>query len=374
MTLHWRPPRAASGDRRFLLIEDDLARAFEVRRVVVADALAVPGAETDPEVDLVVPGSGGPAGRRRLAGSAAGRYQVDEGRLLHLLQGHAPDVLWLEHWHLAVARSTWKTLQRAGVRVVFDWDMRSRYFSTGATWFASRDPVRAALMAAEAASLRRFERSFLRQFDAVTVPSAVEARELASLLRRPVEQVIVEEPLRRLPATRPAAGSGIIGFLGSGYRPNQDALDWFIRRVWPSVQRALPTTSLHVAGDGLVVQPAPGVHALGRVDSAEQFIENCDVFISPVGYGSGTQNKIAQALALGVPVVAHPHGAGPFLGHAHLWSARSVRQWRGCLEAALVAQPVLDLPKAPARGSSARQVVRALLEPGAQALLGDQMR
>jgi glycosyltransferase involved in cell wall biosynthesis len=102
-----------------------------------------------------------------------------------------------------------------------------------------------------------------------------------------------------------------VGFVASEYPPNIDAINWFIREVWPSVQR--PGVELRVFGNvyrKLSKTQPEGVVLYGFAPSLEQVYSNeIDVVINPVRFGSGLKIKNIEALGNGLPLITTSHGA-----------------------------------------------------------------
>ncbi len=98
------------------------------------------------------------------------------------------------------------------------------------------------------------------------------------------------------------------------YRPNRDAVDYFVDHVWPGVRQAEPGARFVVTGalpdptplNGL--REAPGVTLAGLVDDYPTFVSSSGVLAVPLASGGGTRIKILEALALGCPVVSTPKG------------------------------------------------------------------
>jgi polysaccharide biosynthesis protein PslH len=59
-----------------------------------------------------------------------------------------------------------------------------------------------------------------------------------------------------------------------------------------------------IAGIG----PQRGVHVVGEVPSAPEFLRGLSVLVFPLDRGSGMKVKVLEALASGVPVVTTPAG------------------------------------------------------------------
>lgn len=94
------------------------------------------------------------------------------------------------------------------------------------------------------------------------------------------------------------------------YRPNVDAMVWFVRDVLPMI----PNAKLLIVGQ----KPTSAISALakegrvevtGRVDSVIPYLHHSTVYIAPLRMGSGTRLKILEALACECAIVATPLAA-----------------------------------------------------------------
>lgn len=105
----------------------------------------------------------------------------------------------------------------------------------------------------------------------------------------------------------------VLMFLGAmDYFPNQDAVVWFVREVWPKVRAAHPKAVFRIVGS----KPGPGVTALaspengvdvtGFVPDVRPYLREADVFVAPLRIARGVQNKVLEAMAAGLPVVSRP--------------------------------------------------------------------
>jgi sugar transferase (PEP-CTERM/EpsH1 system associated) len=110
--------------------------------------------------------------------------------------------------------------------------------------------------------------------------------------------------------------ANLIAFVGRmDYFPNQQAVTDFCRDVWPSLREARPQLRLQVVG---AEPPArirnlgavPGVTVTGSVEDVRPYVRRSALTIAPLRIARGTQNKILESLAMGVPVVASPQAAG----------------------------------------------------------------
>jgi hypothetical protein len=98
------------------------------------------------------------------------------------------------------------------------------------------------------------------------------------------------------------------------YFPNQQAVTDFCDHVLPKVQNARPEASFTIIGaepPRAVRELArrPGVTVTGTVADVRAFVRRSAVSVAPLRIARGVQNKILEAMAMGVPVVASPQTA-----------------------------------------------------------------
>lgn len=98
------------------------------------------------------------------------------------------------------------------------------------------------------------------------------------------------------------------------YRPNIDAVMWFVKNAWPGLKREFPEARFIIAG----MNPSPaiqrlskasGIEITGFVDSMLPYYHQSDYFVAPFTIARGVQNKVLQAFACGLPVISSPMGA-----------------------------------------------------------------
>ncbi len=107
------------------------------------------------------------------------------------------------------------------------------------------------------------------------------------------------------------------------YRPNTDAVHWFVRHSLPEVLRAIPDARLVVMGR----QPTSEVRLLagrhvtvtGEVADDLPYFQRADLFVLPMRFGGGTRLKLLQAMASALPIVTTTMGASgiPFQHGVH---------------------------------------------------------
>ncbi len=112
-----------------------------------------------------------------------------------------------------------------------------------------------------------------------------------------------------------AVDSQIILFVGAlVYKPNREALAFFIENILPLIRNSCPQAILRVVGRTGADQrfswaDAVGVEFLGTVENLDPIIETAAIEVCPMLYGLGTRIKILEALSFGKPVVSTSVGA-----------------------------------------------------------------
>jgi sugar transferase (PEP-CTERM/EpsH1 system associated) len=93
------------------------------------------------------------------------------------------------------------------------------------------------------------------------------------------------------------------------YLPNVDAVTWFVTDILPRVQQAVPGAHFVICGSrpNPAVQALarrPGVTVTGRVADVRPYLDAAEVFVAPLRIARGIQNKVLEAMAMNLPVVA----------------------------------------------------------------------
>jgi len=106
-----------------------------------------------------------------------------------------------------------------------------------------------------------------------------------------------------------------ISFLG-GYqhRPNVDAVEYFVKEIWPRIHAREPDMVFHAIGSHCPdeLQRLHGrnnVNIVGFVEDLDRHFDQIRISVAPIRYGAGIKGKVAMAMSYGVPVVATACGA-----------------------------------------------------------------
>ena len=173
------------------------------------------------------------------------------------------------------------------------------------------------IYAREARCLSRFEVDAMRHARATLIVNDREKQMLQAL--DATARIHVMEngvDLEMFQPQAPPAPSQTVVFCGvMNYAPNEEGALWIAREVWPLVKKQQPSASLMLVG----ASPTASVRALALMDSSitvtgtvpdvRPFLWSAAVAAAPLQTARGVQNKVLEALAAGIPVVATPQVA-----------------------------------------------------------------
>lgn len=105
-----------------------------------------------------------------------------------------------------------------------------------------------------------------------------------------------------------------IGYIGAmNWFPNIEGVKWFFDEVWNKAFLSQTKIHFHLAGRAISKDfyefASANVTIHGEVEDAYQFINNCDIMITPLFSGSGIRIKIVESMLLGKPVITTTIGA-----------------------------------------------------------------
>ncbi|MFX0196254.1 MAG: glycosyltransferase [Candidatus Hodarchaeota archaeon] len=159
--------------------------------------------------------------------------------------------------------------------------------------------------------IRKLELEVLRRFDGCVVVSPDDKQFIKSFL--PELNVSVAANGVDCEYYKPyssEAGSNAIIFTGNmSYPPNVDAVLYFYNDIFPLIRSEIPQVELLVVG----ADPTKEIEELsldgqvtvtGFVKDIRPYFHRSSVFVCPLRIGTGIKNKILEAMAMGVPIVA----------------------------------------------------------------------
>ncbi len=165
--------------------------------------------------------------------------------------------------------------------------------------------------------LERYEAQLYETFDLCLVTSEDDRHAMTEYVPLPLERIAVVAngvDTRLYRADSPTAIGRTLIYPGAmTYRPNLDAMLYFIREIWSEITRILPDVTLTITGstrgvDVSELRQARGVRFTGYVDDIRPWVAQSSACVVPLRQGAGTRLKVLEAMALGTPVVSTSKG------------------------------------------------------------------
>lgn len=173
---------------------------------------------------------------------------------------------------------------------------------------------KSAVYSAEAVRLLWYERSVARRFQRCLVVTEEERQEMVRAIPHARSAVAANgvdvdyfapELVERLGPAEPDR----LVFVGvMDYYPNEEGMEFFCREVLPLIRERRPAVALSIVGarptDKVkALGELPGVTVTGAVDDIRPFMARAAVAVVPLRLARGVQNKVLEALSMGIPVV-----------------------------------------------------------------------
>lgn len=186
-------------------------------------------------------------------------------------------------------------------------------FSEGMKQRAKRNPWLGWFYKMESDRLALFEKNVYRDFNNHTIISEQEKERLrlATTERLVVLPNGVDESFFEF--TPNASPTFDLVFIGNmGYSPNIEAAEYIVQHIMPELWKKYPEFRLLIAG----ARPSYDVRKLageggrivvrGWVNDIRNAYRDGRIFVAPMFSGIGLQNKILEAMALGIPCITTP--------------------------------------------------------------------
>ena len=92
------------------------------------------------------------------------------------------------------------------------------------------------------------------------------------------------------------------------YDPNVDAVLYFVDEIMPIILKAFPNVKFLIAGQRPIdkvkaLDNGKNIFVTGFIPDLSETYNSASVVVAPLRFGAGTQNKVLEAMSMGIPVV-----------------------------------------------------------------------
>jgi GT2 family glycosyltransferase/glycosyltransferase involved in cell wall biosynthesis len=157
--------------------------------------------------------------------------------------------------------------------------------------------------------IRERELATMSKVDLTLVCSEVEFEIIKNLhTRSKIGILTVPIEVQGRAATSFQKRKDIVFIGGFGHLPNQDAVLYYIKEIWPLISIQLPGVKCKIVGSEMPKEfstlASDTVILRGYVENLHDILDDCRLSVAPLRYGAGIKGKIVSSLSFGVPCVA----------------------------------------------------------------------
>ncbi len=160
--------------------------------------------------------------------------------------------------------------------------------------------------------MRKFEKKYFSKFREIVVSSPLDAEIIRSFCPHSNVTVIpngVDAQYFKPPSSDPTEPRLIFSGV-MDYSQNILAMTFFCKSIFPLIRTKIPETRLLIVGrnpaDEILdlEKRIPGIEVTGTVEDIRPYLAQSQVYVCPLKSGAGIKNKILEAWAAGLPIVA----------------------------------------------------------------------
>lgn len=110
----------------------------------------------------------------------------------------------------------------------------------------------------------------------------------------------------------PVLDKSIVIVGGLSWYPNREAVEYFLRKIWPLINKKIPGMRVDIVGRNpsdeilKLAENEDSVFIHGFVDDVRKYLWQAQFYLCPIRTGGGTKLKILDALASGCCIIADP--------------------------------------------------------------------
>ena len=126
-----------------------------------------------------------------------------------------------------------------------------------------------------------------------------------------VKEELIQHPLSNVQYPE----ENYISFFGKmDYQPNEDAVWWFSREVFPRLKNKIPDLKFYIVGTNPTkkikkLKINKNIKITDYLKNPYEILRKSKLIVVPLRFGAGIQNKVLESMALGKTIITSPIGA-----------------------------------------------------------------
>jgi len=162
---------------------------------------------------------------------------------------------------------------------------------------------------------KKFEAEYYKKFDGIASITPEDAERLRALGVDNLQKIIpAGVNMENFKTTSISPKPFTVFVLSSlDWLPNQEAVLWFLKNVWPELIKEIPQLELHIAGkntpESFYQLKNDNIVIHGFVNSSSEFMQQHDLMAVPLLSGGGMRVKIIEGMAQGKIIISSSIGA-----------------------------------------------------------------
>ena len=226
-------------------------------------------------------------------------------RIIELTSTNQYDVVY---FHLINSAQYYEAVINKDTLKVIDFTDATSLYLTRYLEFL-KNPLRRLFFTIELKRILKYEQ-IVKKFDTLFVCSSVDKQFLIERnVHDNIQLLLNGFDLATFKFEKIKKEKGRIVFVGNmTYFPNIDAVVYFSKEIFPLILNKIPEAKLYIVGQNPTQEvldlQSDNIIITGFVKDLKKEYLVSEVNIAPIRFGSGTLNKIIEAVALGIPIVA----------------------------------------------------------------------
>lgn len=176
------------------------------------------------------------------------------------------------------------------------------------------NPLKKGYLNLLAGRLKKYEISMLNKYDGIACITELDASKFKQLgCSIPLVHIPFAIRISDYKTTDQPLTPSLFHIGAMDWMPNEEAIKWFLKNIWPQIHVKYPNLNLYLAGRNMPVWlqqlKMENVVVEGEVEDSADFINSKSIMIVPLQSGGGMRIKIIEGMALKKTIISTTIGA-----------------------------------------------------------------